>query len=87
MKRRSWRPVNLTILPFCSAVHRKLIFKLKLLFSPQLQCSNRADRDVLYKDIHEVRRNTSSSVAAGKRTNSHCCNVDGFKGCSLYLHM
>lgn len=74
--KRSWRPVKLTALPFCSTVYRKLTFRAIIICFPQLQCPNKADRAVLYKDIHEVRRNTSSSVAAGKRSNSRCCKVD-----------
>lgn len=72
MKRRSWRAVHLTALPFCSATHRKPIFRDRIIRFPQLQCSNRADRAVLHKDIREVRR----SATAGKRPNSHRCNVD-----------
>lgn len=67
---------QLTALPFCSVAYRKLIFRARIICFPQLQCSNRADCVVLYKDIHEVRKNTSSSTAAGKRPNSCCCNMD-----------
>lgn len=72
IKRRSWRAVDLTALPFCSTAQRKPIFRARIIRFPQLQCSNRADRAVLHKDTREVRR----SAAAGKRPNSHRCNVD-----------
>lgn len=39
---------------------------------------------VLYKGIHRVRRNTSSITAAGKRPNSHCCNLDLNAVLSIY---